>query len=335
MHARRTAALQVIVVVILCTIGLPARADRLFWSRNTGDTIPGLSAHLDSSSTDGSDFVELYQVADRPVGPLDVDPLTGRIYWVESNPVSPTTTVAIVQGFGDTCESLPLAGDSAYIALDAPGGKIYWTEDAFGTGNGQVKRANLDFSSVEVLVAGLNAPFGVGLDTAAGKLYWYDGVDETMMRSNLDGSNVEIQFTIEFLTQFQIDPIEQRIYWHENVAEVFRRADFDGSNIEDLAPQVGAVFAVDVNAGQVYFREGGGFGLPPGELKRADLDGSNEEVLLSGTIAEAGFLVLSPTDQVIPINCGADVPSIGSRGAGVLTLLLILIGTWWLTRWRA
>ena len=46
------------------------------------------------------------------------------------------------------------------MALDAVGGKLYWTE----LGTKKIQRANLDGTSVEDLVTGLNTPTTISLD---------------------------------------------------------------------------------------------------------------------------------------------------------------------------
>jgi hypothetical protein len=61
----------------------------------------------------------------------------------------------------------------------------------------KIKRANLDGSNVEGLVAGLNSPLGIVLDLSARKMYWCDSGANKVQRSNLDGSNVEDLITTE------------------------------------------------------------------------------------------------------------------------------------------
>ena len=46
--------------------------------------------------------------------------------------------------------------------------KMYWPD----VSTGKIQRADLDGSNVEDIVTGLNAPFGVALDAAGGKIYW-------------------------------------------------------------------------------------------------------------------------------------------------------------------
>jgi hypothetical protein len=326
MKNRLIAALLTIVAVSVCTFGLPVHAERLYWARNSGDAVPGLENVLASVRTDGSDFVEFYELTDVHLGPVAVDSVSRRLYWVEDDVLPIGSDPALVRGDADHCQRLQVQDAPPGIALDVTGGKIYWTERGIGGGNGRIKRANLDFSSVEPLLVGLNGPSGIGLDLPGGKIYWYDFVDDTILRSNLDGSDVEIQFAVENLVQFQIDSAGQKIYWVQSFLDGLRRADFDGSNVEELAPQVRVPFTVVVSAGTVYWREGSAMSGPPVMIKRADLDGSNEEIVREGLDAAADYLVLDPSDELIPISCDTDVPALGLRGVGLLALLLVVIG---------
>jgi sugar lactone lactonase YvrE len=67
-------------------------------------------------------------------------------------------------------------------------GKMYWTDSA----TDKIQRANLDGSRIEDLVTtGLQAPWGIALDTTKGKMYWTDAGTGKIQRANLDGSRVE------------------------------------------------------------------------------------------------------------------------------------------------
>jgi len=74
------------------------------------------------------------------------------------------------------------------IALDADGGKIYWTD----TSADKIQRANLDGTGVEDLVAtGLSSPYDIALDVTGGKIYWTDYGTDKIQRANLDGTVIE------------------------------------------------------------------------------------------------------------------------------------------------
>jgi hypothetical protein len=85
------------------------------------------------------------------------------------------------------------------IAVDADGGKIYWTHMT----PYKIQRANLDGTNVENLIMGLPGPEGIAIDADRGKIYWTQAwldMEESHLkgiirRANLDGTNVEDLFT--------------------------------------------------------------------------------------------------------------------------------------------
>src|SRR5262249_29167099 len=74
---------------------------------------------------------------------------------------------ANLDGSGQETLVIGLAGPRG-IALDLPGGKMYWAE-RFG---GDIGRANLDGSGQEILLQNLNTPLVIALDLPGGKMYW-------------------------------------------------------------------------------------------------------------------------------------------------------------------
>src|SRR6201988_1377817 len=80
------------------------------------------------------------------------------------------------------------------IVVDVAGGHIYWTNMGNPSANdGSIDRADLDGRNITNIVpAGSTfAPKQLQLDKKNGKLYWSDREGMRVMRSNLDGSNVE------------------------------------------------------------------------------------------------------------------------------------------------
>src|ERR1700722_8748209 len=80
------------------------------------------------------------------------------------------------------------------IAVDVGAGHIYWTN--MGVPNlddGSIERADLDGNNRRVIVppGGTFTPKQLQLDKENGKLYWCDREGMRVMRSNLDGSNIE------------------------------------------------------------------------------------------------------------------------------------------------
>ena len=80
------------------------------------------------------------------------------------------------------------------IAVDAEAGHIYWTNMGVPSLNdGSIERADLDGGNrITIVPAGAtHTPKQLHLDKEGGKLYWCDREGMRVMRSNLDGSNLE------------------------------------------------------------------------------------------------------------------------------------------------
>src|SRR4029077_3963600 len=101
-----------------------------------------------------------------------------------------------------------IATDCPYpdgVAVDVAAGHVYWTNMGVPSRNdGSIERADLDGKNRQAIRArdGKNRRFSVApggtftpkhlhLDKAAGKLYWSDREGMRVMRSNLDGSQIE------------------------------------------------------------------------------------------------------------------------------------------------
>ena len=172
------------------------------------------------------------------------------------------------------------------IAVDIPGGKIYWTNSAH-----KIRRANLDGSHVQDLITGgLDDPWGIALDLGAGKMYWANRLAGKIQRANLDGSAIQDVVTTEAGPQgIALDLEGGKVYWTLPFAASgkIRRANLDGSNVEDLVViserQIVPVrIALDVPAGKMYWTLADIVFLErPGKIQRANLDGSGVEDLIA------------------------------------------------------
>ena len=91
-----------------------------------------------------------------------------------------------------------IATDSVHpdgIVVDVAAGHVYWTNMGIPNLNdGSIERAGLDGKNRRVIVApgGTFTPKQLHLDKANGKLYWSDREGMRVMRSNLDGSQIEV-----------------------------------------------------------------------------------------------------------------------------------------------
>jgi hypothetical protein len=118
----------------------------------------------------------------------------------------------------------------------------------------------------------------IGLQ-AQEKLYWVSGGPDAVMRSNLDGSDVEIIIdTLGDPTGLAIDNENEFLYIGlAGESDSVVRVNFDGTGVETLITTESGVSGIvlDSENGKIYYSL---FGA--GKIKRADLDGNNIETIV-------------------------------------------------------
>ena len=80
------------------------------------------------------------------------------------------------------------------IAVDVAAGHIYWTNmGVFDLNDGSIERADIDGNNRKVIIpeGSTFSPKQIHLDKKNSKLYWCDREGMRVMRSNLDGSQIE------------------------------------------------------------------------------------------------------------------------------------------------
>jgi cysteine-rich repeat protein len=172
-------------------------------------------------------------------------------------------------------------------------GKVYWGDwdDSLQQG---IERASTDGSGWrETIIEDAGRPTGVALDLAAGHLYWISDEDEYIRRATLDGWNVQdVNHTgMLFSRDLALDLVARRIYYvgveDWNFHGVIRWRDMDRWDIVtvvDLPDTSPAGIALDVQGGKMYWTD-----QAQGEVRRADLDGTGLETLVSGLDLPVGI----------------------------------------------
>ncbi len=132
------------------------------------------------------------------------------------------------------------------IAVDVAAGYIYWTNMGNPNANdGSIDRADLDGGNLTEIVppGGTFTPKQLQLDKQNGKLYWSDREGMRVMRSNVDGSDVE---TLVETGHGEADRRDAR-NWCVGIA-------------------------VDTEAGKVYWTQKGNDNAGEGRIFRANLE---------------------------------------------------------------
>jgi hypothetical protein len=114
------------------------------------------------------------------------------------------------------------------IAIDVEARQIYWTNMGLSpsANDGSIERADIDGKNRTVVVppGGTFTPKQIHLDKINGKLYWCDREGMRVMRSNLDGSQIETlveagrgdedrRDQTRWCVGITVDPERKQIYW--------------------------------------------------------------------------------------------------------------------------
>jgi len=299
---------------LLMSFGAPeVTAQTIYWT----DVGTSKVQRLDLNAGVGvEDLLTVGQV----FAPVDIvlDEGSGKMYWTEGTPADFQIQRANLDGTNIELLVTHLVSPSG-IALAVAAGKLYWTD----IGTGKIQRANLDGSGVEdLLTMGVVfTPVAIALDLTENKIYWTESTlaDFMIQRADLDGSNVELLVTgLVNPSGIALDVNAGRMYWTDRGTGKIQRANLDGSGVQDLVT-AGAVepvrIALDVPASKIYWTE-----ASPADfmISRANLDGSNAELLIEGLTSPSGIaLVLHP-----PV-----VPAVSEWSLVAMTLVFLAIGT--------
>lgn len=146
-----------------------------------------------------------------------------RIYWTDG------TDNAIRRATFDGDDSTTLISTGLVrpdgIAIDPVGLKMYWAEQG-----GRIQRADLDGTSIELLVNAGGTPRDVALDLPRQHLYWIEAIGGRIRRSDLNGGNIETVYDLVAAagSGISIDSVGGKIYWVN--ASGVHRVNLDGTS---------------------------------------------------------------------------------------------------------
>jgi hypothetical protein len=200
--------------------------------------------------------------------------------------------------------------------------EIYFSDYNFET----IQRVNEDGSGLTTLISGLGGVRGVQIDATNGKIYWTQVYPtRAIRRANLDGTGIEDVLSTGSGVPWEIalDAAGGKIYWtQENGPPAIMRANLDGSVAEGLV-MTGhwrpTGISLDLTAGKMYWAD-----YFYGEIRRANLDGSNVETLIAG-LSSPNHVVVDAANGFLYFTHGLFTPSFVSRsnldGSGFTTLV--------------
>ena len=114
------------------------------------------------------------------------------------------------------------------------------------------------------------------------KIYWVDFSDGKILRSNLDGSDVEVVLSgLSSPTGIAVDATGDKLYWTDEGTDKIQCANLDGSNVQELIyikdVRSPTDIALNVDAGKMYWIQ---TFLFSSEIWCANLSGSNPQRIL-------------------------------------------------------
>jgi hypothetical protein len=234
------------------------------------------------------------------------------------------------------------------IAVDAEAGHIYWTNMGVPNLNdGSIERSNIDGKNRRVIVpqGGTFTPKQIHLDKKNGKLYWSDREGMRVMRSNLDGSQIETlveagrgdadrRDQTKWCVGITVDPIRKQIYWTQKgpdnagLGRIFRanleiprgETAANRSDIELLFDTLPEPIDLELDLGNrvLYWTDRGD---PPrgNTVNRAPIDGKlnpgdGPEVVVTHLMEAIGIALDVPGDRMFLTDFGGSIYSARLNG---------------------
>lgn len=212
---------------------------KVYW---THGSTPGT---IRRANLDGSEMQLLVSGLKLPRG-IAVDPVHGKIYWVQAPPAGNALGLLKRANLDGTSIETVYSDDPydptlSYVGkptVDPVNGYVYFCA------RGEIRRARLDLTgSVETVVRGVTTVAAIALDTKAGHIYFadantnsdyigrarFDDSEFTMIYDNTPGF-----FGTSGLFDMKLDLEGGRVYWTDELAHTVRRAGLDGLDMETL-----------------------------------------------------------------------------------------------------
>ena len=247
------------------------------------------------------------------VARVDVDVVGAKLYYSVGNTLG--SAVVSYDLVGGDFTTFSGAGTTYHlgVALHPSERKLYWTRGDEFTEEGLIERTAVDSVSVEEIArqTATRRLGGLAIDPIASRIYWtvyeFGGIGTGSIQcADLDGQNVTALVTgLDEPHDVALDLAAQKIYWTDvgpppYFSGKIRRADLaNGQNAEDVVISLSIPLGIDVDseAAKVYWAEQG-----IGAVRRANLDGTNLEALLSGleTPNEVRLVRETPTTLAVP-----------------------------------
>ena len=203
--------------------------DKVYWAEQTGSN----SGRIRRANLNGTNVQLIRELTSVP-HQLALDTANGTLYLTNSRGKMQQMNL---NGSGFQPDFIVNLESPRGIAIDAAGGKVYWTEQT-GDRSGRIRSADLNGSNVRLVKELTSVPQGLALDTANGTLYLTNSWGK-VQRMNLNGSGFKPNLIVNLASPrgVAVDVAGGKVYWTEEGK--IRRANLDGSNRQDVATGLG------------------------------------------------------------------------------------------------
>ncbi len=197
-------------------------------------------------------------------------------------------------------------GTTAMLAID-PFNRLLYTMIVVGSGfsaRGSIYRSEFDGSDATTLITDIVDPGGFSLDLFNQRIFWTsNSLPHKVEVSDFNGGNIQTVAsnfsTLDYFGDVHFDPTDDRVYW-AHLDQIASEVLINRVDILDIASNTEVVvrltsrtaiipFDIDRFNAKLYWSD-----ISTGDLTRADTDGANTEVLLSGSGNECKDLVVEP-----------------------------------------
>jgi hypothetical protein len=180
---------------------LQVGSDVTFTLHNTGSWLLSIS----SCTLTGTNSVD-FDISSAPASSVAAGGQTS--FSVRFDPLNPGTrsaTVSIVSDAPGTTATytFDISGDGTFVP------KVYWV----GYQSGEIYRANLDGSNMEVILAGLSSPTGLAIHQTNNRMYF--GLSGSIGMADLDGANFS-EFSSISPLPYGVAVDGTNVYWISN-----------------------------------------------------------------------------------------------------------------------
>ena len=218
---------------------------------------------------------------------------------------------------------VPDVQNATSLTVERTRGEIYWTEK-IGKNAGNIKRANLDGSNVQIITTLKTAvPTSIAVDAAKSKLYWSNSRGR-IQRANLNGRSIQnLLQNLNDPENITLDPVGGKLYWTETLGRL-RSANLNGKNVENIASGLEPISDIAVSGNKIYWVEN--TGNSSGKIGRANLNGSNFGTLVRFQYAPLNIAIDPVGNKIYWTDTGGNIRRANLNAKGVQKIVTGLPG---------